>query len=95
MQKFSQILTQRADSSKSSSVRNPVSTVGAALLQAGQSETFTSRVPIPTERNYVRIERELFVTLHARDRFHQYVFARDINIKTHYKSSQKRLENLF
>ena len=95
MQKFSQFLTQRADSSKSSSVKNPVNTVGAALLQAGQSVTFTSRTPIPTERNYVRIERELLVTLHARDRFHQDVFGRDINIETRYKSSQKRLENLF
>ena len=69
--------------------------VGAALLQEEQPVTFISRALIPTERNYARIERELHVTLHARDRFDQYVFGRDINIETHYKFLEKGLENLF
>ena len=69
--------------------------VGAALLQEGQPVAFTSRALITTERNYARIEKELLVILHACDRFHQYVFRRDINIETHYKSLEKSLENLF
>ena len=59
--------------------------IGAALLQEGHPVAFTSRALTATERNYAQIEKELLSIVHACDRFDQYVFGREITVKTDHK----------
>jgi hypothetical protein len=69
------------------------SRVGAALLQEGQPVAFTSRALTSTERNNAQMEKELLAIVHACDRFDQYVFGRDIAVKTDHKPLEVILKN--
>ena len=53
--------------------------IGAALLQAGQPVTYTSRALTKTEQQYAQIEKECLAIVYACDKFDQYILGRDVN----------------
>ena len=52
--------------------------LGAALLQKGQPVAFSSRALTPTEQRYAQIEKECLAIVFAFEKFHQYLFGRDV-----------------
>ena len=52
--------------------------LGAALLQNGQPVAYASRALTDTETRYAQIEKELLAIVFACDRFHTYIFGRDM-----------------
>ncbi|XP_048577104.1 uncharacterized protein K02A2.6-like [Nematostella vectensis] len=60
--------------------------LGAALLQNGQPVAYASRALTPAETRYAQIEKELLAIVFACDRFHTYVYGREVvNIETDHK----------
>ena len=60
--------------------------LGAALLQNGQPVAYASRAVTPAETHYAQIEKELLAIVFACDRFHTYVYGRElVNVKTDHK----------
>ena len=60
--------------------------LGAALLQNGQPVAYASRALTPAETRYAQIAKELLANVFACDRFHTYVYGRElVNVKTDHK----------
>lgn len=60
--------------------------LGTALLQNGQPLAYASRALTPAETRYAQIEKELLAIVFACDRFHAYVYGREVvNIETDHK----------
>ena len=60
--------------------------LGAALMQNGQPVAYASHALTPTETCYAQIEKELLSIVFACDRFHAFVYGRDlVNVETDHK----------
>ena len=66
--------------------------LGAALLQLQQPVSFASRALTSTETRYVQIVKELLAIVFACEKFHKYIFGRDI---VHVETDHKPLEAIF
>ena len=66
--------------------------LGAALLQNGQPVAFSSRALTPTEQRYAQIEKECLAIVFAFEKFHQYLFGRDV---VTVQSDHRPLETIF
>ena len=65
---------------------------GAALLQNGQPVAFASRTLSATERGYAQIEKEYLAIVFSCERFHQYIFGREV---VAVQTDHKPLESIF
>ena len=70
-------VTVQCDSSQSG--------LGAALLQDGKPVEFASKALTETEQRYAQIEKELLAIVFAMERFHTYVYGRNVTIETDHK----------
>lgn len=64
--------------------------LGAALLQEGKPIAFASKSLSDTEKRYANIERELLSVVFGCERFHTYIYGKDVTILSDHKS----LENI-
>ena len=80
--------------------------IGSALMQNNKPIAFASRSLTPAERNYAQIEKELLAILFGLQKFHYYVYGRNVKIETDHKSlvnisnkplskAPKRLQSMF
>jgi len=71
--------------------------LGAVMLQDGRPVAFASKALTEAERRYSNIEREMLGIVFGLERFHHYVFGRQITIETDHKPlesiSQKNLHS--
>jgi hypothetical protein len=58
--------------------------LGAVILQDGPIE-YASRALTQSEQNYAQIEKELLAMVFACERFHQYVYGREVRVETDHK----------
>lgn len=59
--------------------------LGAALLQEGRPVAFASKSLSETESNYCNIEREMLAVVFGLERFHHYVYGREVEIESDHK----------
>ncbi|XP_062542342.1 uncharacterized protein K02A2.6-like [Armigeres subalbatus] len=65
--------------------------MGAVLLQRGKPVAYASKSLSPAERNYPQIEKEAAAIRFACQKFHQYIYGKDLTIE----SDHKPLESIF
>ncbi|CAJ1049307.1 uncharacterized protein K02A2.6-like [Xyrichtys novacula] len=65
--------------------------IGAVLLQEGQPVAYGSRALSDCQRRYAQIEKELFAIVYGCEKFHQYVYGKEIQVE----SDHKPLESIF
>ena len=59
--------------------------LGACLMQDGQPVAYASRALTIAEKNYSQVEKELLSVVFACEKFHQYVFGKDIAVQNDHK----------
>ena len=59
--------------------------LGATIKQEGKPVAFASKALTPTEENYAQIEKELYAILFGCQRFHQYLYGRDVTVHSDHK----------
>ena len=59
--------------------------IGAACLQNGQPVAFASRVLAPNEQKWAQIEKELLAIVFACTKFHDYIYGKEVIIKSDHK----------
>ena len=59
--------------------------LGAVLLQSDRPVAFSSRALTPTEQNYAQIEKECLAVVYGCEKFHQYVYGKEITIENDHK----------
>lgn len=65
--------------------------IGAVILQHGQPVAYGSRALTDCQRGYAQIEKELLAIVYECEKFHQYVYGKDIQVE----SDHKPLESIF
>ena len=59
--------------------------LGCCLMQEGHPVAYASRALTPTEQNYAQIEKETLAILFGLEKFHTYVYGREIKVETDHK----------
>ncbi|KAL7873908.1 hypothetical protein SRHO_G00048780 [Serrasalmus rhombeus] len=59
--------------------------LGAVLLQEDRPVAYASRALTETEQRYAQIEKEMLAIVFGVERFHQFVYGREINVQTDHK----------
>lgn len=59
--------------------------LGAALLQKGQPVAFASRALTDVETRYAQIEKELLAVVYGLEKFHHYVYGRQVTVQSDHK----------
>jgi len=59
--------------------------LGTCLMQDGKPIAYASRSLTPTQVRYAQIEKELLAIVFGCERFHQYVYGKDIEVHTDHK----------
>ena len=59
--------------------------LGACLLQNSQPVAYASRALTDTESRYAQIERELLCIVFAAERFHQYIYGREVEVQSDHR----------
>ena len=65
--------------------------LGAACLQDGKPVAYASRALSTTQKKYAHIEKEMLAVVFACNKFHDYIYGRQVTIETDHKA----LETLF
>ena len=65
--------------------------LGACLLQGMQPVAYASRALNSAERNYAQIEKEMLAIVFGTNKFHQYIYGKQVLVETDHKP----LESLF
>ena len=65
--------------------------LGAVLLQDNQPVAYASRALTPTQTRYAQIEKELLAIVFSCEKFHDYIYGRQVNVET----DRKPLETIF
>ena len=65
--------------------------IGAVILQDGRPVAYGSRALTDCQRRYAQIEKELLAIVYGCEKFHQYLYGRDIKVE----SDHKPLESIF
>ena len=79
--------------------------LGSVLLQGGRPLAYASRSLTETERRYAQIEKEMLAAVYGLEKFHQYTYARHVDVITDHKpleaiskktlaKAPRRLQNL-
>ena len=64
--------------------------LGAAIIQDGEPVAFASKSLSDAEKRYANIERELLAVVFGCERFHTYIFGKEVTVE----SDHKPLENI-
>jgi transposase InsO family protein len=59
--------------------------IGACLMQGGQPVAYYSRALTPTEQNWFPIEKECLAVVCAAERFQQYIYGREVEVRSDHK----------
>lgn len=59
--------------------------LGAVLLQEDKAVAYASRALTETEQRYAQIEKEMLAIVFGAERFHQYVYGREVNMESDHK----------
>ena len=59
--------------------------LGSVILQEGQPIAYASRALTKAQQNYAQIEKETLGITFACNRFHQYIFGREVTVETDHK----------
>ncbi|KAL3999170.1 nuclear receptor co-repressor 2 [Sarotherodon galilaeus] len=59
--------------------------LGAVLLQEGKPVAYASHSLAETEQRYAQIEKEMLTIVFGAERFHQYVYGREVNVESDHK----------
>ena len=59
--------------------------LGACLLQGGQPIAYASRSLTSAEKNYAQIEKELLAICFSMEKFHHYVYGREVTVHSDHK----------
>ena len=59
--------------------------LGSVILQKGQPIAYASRALTKVQQNYAQIEKETLGITFACNRFHQYIFGREVTVETDHK----------
>lgn len=59
--------------------------LGAVLLQKDKPVAYASRALTETEQRYAQIEKEMLAIVFGVERFHQYVYGKEINVESDHK----------
>ena len=62
--------------------------LGSVILQEGQPIAYASRALTKAQQNYAQIEKETLGITFACNRFHQYIFGREVTVETDHKPLQ-------
>ena len=62
--------------------------LGSVILQKGQPIAYASRALTKAQQNYAQIEKETLGITFACNRFHQYIFGREVTVETDHKPLQ-------
>ena len=62
--------------------------LGACLMQEGKPIAYASRSLTSTEQRWFQIEKELLAIVFAAERFHQYIYGKEVEVE----SDRKPLE---
>ena len=62
--------------------------LGAVLLQDNQPVAYASRALTPTQTWYAQIEKELLAIVFGCEKFHDYIYGRQVNVETDHKPLQ-------
>ena len=62
--------------------------LGSVILQEGQPIAYASRALTKAQQNYAQIEKETLGITFACNRFHQYIFGREVMVETDHKPLQ-------
>lgn len=65
--------------------------IGAVILQEGRPVAYGSRALNDCQRRYAQIEKELLAIVYGCEKFHQYVYGKEITVE----SDHKPLESIF
>lgn len=69
--------------------------LGAALLQNGKPIAFASKSLSDTEKRYANIEREMLAVVFACERFHTYIYGKEVTIQSDHKPLESiQLKNI-
>lgn len=60
--------------------------VGATILQGGNPVAYASKALNETQQNYAQIEKKMFAIIFGCERFHPYLFNRQVFVETDHKS---------
>ena len=59
--------------------------LGACLLQEGHPIAYASRTMTPAEVNYAQIEKEMLAMTYACDKFHHYIYGKQVDVATDHR----------
>ena len=59
--------------------------LGACILQDGQPVAYASKSLTATQKQYAQIEKELLAIVFGCERFHQYLFGKEVLVQTDHK----------
>lgn len=59
--------------------------LGAVLMQEDKPVAYASRALTETEQRYAQIEKEMLAIVFGAERFHQYVYGREVNVESDHK----------
>ena len=59
--------------------------LGAVLLQELKPVAYASRATTETEQRYAQIEREMLAIAFGAERFHQYIYGREVDVQSDHK----------
>ena len=59
--------------------------LGAVLMQEGKPVAYASKSLNPTEQDYAQIEKEMYAIVFGTERFHQYIYGRNVTVTTDHK----------
>ena len=62
--------------------------LGAVLVQSGKPVAYASRALTESQQKYAQIEKEALAILYGCEKFHEYVYAREILVETDHKPLQ-------
>lgn len=65
--------------------------IGAVILQDKKPVAYGSRALTDAQKNYAQIEKELLAIVYGCEKFHQYVYGKEVEVE----SDHKPLESIF
>ena len=59
--------------------------LGAVLMQEGKPVAYASKSLSTAEQDYAQIEKEMYAIVFGTERFHQYIYGRNVAVSTDHK----------
>ena len=66
--------------------------LGAVLMQEGKSVSYASRAMTEAQKRYAMIEKELLTVVFGCERYHQYIYGREVSIQSDHRPLESILK---